>query len=759
MSTSHAALVQWRKDRRDYEETARSRAKDGANDVIVPVKTTFDQGLLRHWCRLRWHISIDEVTDDHIVSEVDRIISSVKNNNVPDIDFEMRNKLHMNLKESDVSERVIQYFKTCHDIIDDNGWRNCFSDDTGKKQLCRILMSSLEPQALRQDVERTVRFQNRKAKEDEVALHDLILDKALEHDKVFQRQKREKRERSEGENMGQTQRPSKSAKKDVSNNGQRSVTVSHHEKSPVDRPKEPPKPCPHCEGMHWLSECPTATEDEKSEIRRKLRAQRNNNNKKDGARLKRLRECIPSEDKTVTLNDIMELPYCADTEADKTAISRTHVNELILRDSSVKLTRLVTPVVNVTVAKHEITCTDAVHLRVLLNTAAGPVALHKPVECLIIDEDGPEFILGQDVLKQLSIDIDRQLEQLAKRVDDEEDDLDDLDVEMPGAAPASRDKALHCAVEKMVQIALSNGFPRRLEAKLRTIVFKHDVWRLDLGNDPPAKVEPLRIRLKSGASAVKSRPRQYPPAVRTFLKDFNAKLVDLGWVYENPNSRWASPVLPVRKAGVSKDEYRQTCDYRLVNDMVEALISTMPHMTALLECTKGKSHYGLFDLLKGFWQLPLHILSQELMSYITDAKIYTPKRVPQGSCEAAVHFQQTMEKCFEPLLYEFPVVWIDDLLLFASNIDTYILKLEHFLDQVAKYAGQLQQFLCAANWMRESIGDYARTVEPLQQRLDQALSKGKRTKRVANGIAIELSNAEQAVYDQTKDLLATSATL
>ncbi|ETP36729.1 hypothetical protein F442_15399 [Phytophthora nicotianae P10297] len=65
-----------------------------------------------------------------------------------------------------------------------------------------------------------------------------------------------------------------------------------------------------------------------------------------------------------------------------------------------------------------------------------------------------------------------------------------------------------------------------------------------------------------GSDSVKSKPRPYPPAV-----------------YENPGSRWASPLLPVRKQGVTGDEYRQTCDYRLVNDLTEALISTMPNMT------------------------------------------------------------------------------------------------------------------------------------------------------------------------------------
>ncbi|KAE8893653.1 hypothetical protein PF010_g1720 [Phytophthora fragariae] len=89
--------------------------------------------------------------------------------------------------------------------------------------------------------------------------------------------------------------------------------------------------------------------------------------------------------------------------------------------------RLDTPILIVAVAGHEITCTASVYLRVLLNTAAGPVAIHEPVECLVINDDEPEFIMGQDLLKTLGIDIDRQLKQLVERDHDEEEDLLDHD--------------------------------------------------------------------------------------------------------------------------------------------------------------------------------------------------------------------------------------------------------------------------------------------------------------------------------------------
>jgi hypothetical protein len=62
-------------------------------------------------------------------------------------------------------------------------------------------------------------------------------------------------------------------------------------------------------------------------------------------------------------------------------------------------------------------------------------------------------------------------------------------------------------------------------------------------------------------------------------------------------------------------------------------------------------------------------------------------------------------------------------------------------------AGQLQQFLSAANWMRESLIDYARVVDPLQTRLDAALAGGRRTKRAAAGIAVEQTPTERRAFD------------
>ncbi|KAE9332990.1 hypothetical protein PR003_g14240 [Phytophthora rubi] len=287
------------------------------------------------------------------------------------------------------------------------------------------------------------------------------------------------------------------------------------------------------------------------------------------------------------------------------------------------------------------------------------------------------------------------------------------------------------------------------------------------------------------------------------MREFNDKLVKLGWVYRNQANRWACPALPVRKPGT--EDFRQTSDYNPLNAVTEPIAGVMPNLIAKLQHARHKRHYGLFDFIKGFWQLPLAESSQEMLSYATDEGVFTPTRVPQGSCDAALHFPATMEKCFAELVYKSLLIWIDDLLLFADTIEEYLAALETLFDTMAHYglkfsvmktclyqqsvtwcgkiisengmthdprridallnmpppstAGELQQFICASNWMRDSLIDYARTIQPLQQCLDRGLEGKRKTKRVAAGIALQLNESELVSFDNVKKLLANSSTL
>lgn len=146
---------------------------------------------------------------------------------------------------------------------------------------------------------------------------------------------------------------------------------------------------------------------------------------------------------------------------------------------------------------------------------------------------------------------------------------------------------------------------------------------------------------------------------------------------KNAASQWACPVLPVRKGG---GRYRQTTEYKPVNAFIEAILGVMPDLSVDLEDVKGARCFALFDFIEGYWQLALADECQEMLSYMTHRKVYTPRRVPQGCTDAALFFQATIQNCLEELLHRHLLIWIDDLLLFAGDIETFLKKMERLFE-------------------------------------------------------------------------------
>ncbi|GMF36346.1 unnamed protein product [Phytophthora fragariaefolia] len=388
-STSHAALVQWRKLRREYEDEVPMRcSNDTAKmvEVLVSVNKSLNKRLLEVWCEFDWGVDITTVTDEFILSKIDEIILSVKNNSVPD---------------------VAALFKV--------------------NVVCKLLVESLQPRGLREEVATTVKYQARSAKEDEKKLFKVILTKALEQDRDFHRRKRSRskdqgeRKRNDTNIHGGDSVQHRSKYRKVERNGGRQTGKGGAAKqNPGKRATSsaPTGGCLKCKADHWLVHCLAASVDEKKEL-----------------------------------------------------LQKTHERRDI--GWSWETTKLARPIVCKTVGKHEILAQRSVLLQIMLHTAAGPVRPLKPYEVLVIDEDEDEFILGEDILNDLGISIKRQLKQLAERTSaDDDDPIAFGDDHLTGCAP---DEEVRQAVEAMISKALENGFPPEKEGKLRTIVYMYDI--------------------------------------------------------------------------------------------------------------------------------------------------------------------------------------------------------------------------------------------------------------------------------------------
>jgi hypothetical protein len=131
-----------------------------------------------------------------------------------------------------------------------------------------------------------------------------------------------------------------------------------------------------------------------------------------------------------------------------------------------------------------------------------------------------------------------------------------------------------------------------------------DVFRLKLGADPSANVNPLVIKLRNGAEPVRMSARKYAPPQLKFMRDKIRELEELGLVVKNTGAEWASPPLILPKPG--PDQYRMTVDLRVPNASTKPTTWPMPNLQDELHDLHGSEVFATLDFCQGYWQIPLH---------------------------------------------------------------------------------------------------------------------------------------------------------
>ncbi|ETV69577.1 hypothetical protein H257_14710 [Aphanomyces astaci] len=196
-------------------------------------------------------------------------------------------------------------------------------------------------------------------------------------------------------------------------------------------------------------------------------------------------------------------------------------------------------------------------------------------------------------------------------------------------------------------------------------------------------------------------------------------------------SAWCSPVNPVlkpdgRKTLKAADQwtdddmlknYRLTNDFRVVDSTIKPKAGTMPFQATIF---------------------PLHEDNWDMLSSMLNG------------CS-------TNEECYQDMLFKNMLIWIDDIFVYAENLEAYVVALEKFFNRVAHFgfigegvkqdperiqhlcavayptnAGDFQQFVCSVHWLRDSMTEYAQTVDLLQQCLTKALEGKGKKKRIAS---------------------------
>ncbi|XP_064475325.1 uncharacterized protein LOC135389189 [Ornithodoros turicata] len=178
---------------------------------------------------------------------------------------------------------------------------------------------------------------------------------------------------------------------------------------------------------------------------------------------------------------------------------------------------------------------------------------------------------------------------------------------------------------------------------------------------------PVHITMKQEASPKFLKARPVPFALRDAVFKELEKLETQGILEPVQASRWATPIVIVRK----KDNTLRICgDYRTtVNASVELASYPLPTIDQLLSTLRGGTFFSRVDLTQAYQQLRVDDATAEALTITTLKGLFKVKRLPFGVSVSPLVFQQFMDQLLMGL--DGVVVYLDDILISAATMEEH----------------------------------------------------------------------------------------
>ena len=186
-----------------------------------------------------------------------------------------------------------------------------------------------------------------------------------------------------------------------------------------------------------------------------------------------------------------------------------------------------------------------------------------------------EVLLGTPLLRTLGFDLERFLSANRNRLDNTDvsglpsaedkqggrfcslqrynglwyNKTEDDHIQLPTTISAeveNEEEQVRAAFKDMLKEASKNYITVEGDVKLSELLDEYrDIFRIGLTLDPPAKVEPMEIRLKDDRRPVGATQRRYSVPKGELIENTIRRLENAGAVYHNPKAKWASLALAV----------------------------------------------------------------------------------------------------------------------------------------------------------------------------------------------------------------------
>ena len=176
---------------------------------------------------------------------------------------------------------------------------------------------------------------------------------------------------------------------------------------------------------------------------------------------------------------------------------------------------------------------------------------------------------------------------------------------------------------------------------------------------------------------IKQHPYRMNPLKRKYLQDEVKYLLENDFI-EPSQSNYSSPCILVPK---SNGTYRMCTDYRKVNSVTKTDSFPIPRIDDCIDKVGNSKYVTKFDLLKGFWQVPLTDRAKEVSAFATPNGLYQYKVMPFGMKNSPATFQRLLNNVICGL--DGCDAYIDDVIIYSDSWSDHLERIMKFFDRLS----------------------------------------------------------------------------
>ncbi|OMJ17350.1 Retrovirus-related Pol polyprotein from transposon opus, partial [Smittium culicis] len=201
---------------------------------------------------------------------------------------------------------------------------------------------------------------------------------------------------------------------------------------------------------------------------------------------------------------------------------------------------------------------------------------------------------------------------------------------------------------------------------------------------------PHRLRLTTD-QPVHSRMRRYSPEETRTLREHVQELYKAGYARPSTSPYSANPLIVPKADGTP----RVVINFRPLNKVTIRDEYPLPRIDIILNQLFGCRFYSKLDVLKAFYQIPLHADSVEASAFSTPDGHHEFLVMPQGMSNSPATFQRNIDRTLRQCIGSgYCAAFADDILVFSKTRKEHLVHLRSVLSKLKEKGFKLNPKKC-----------------------------------------------------------------